>query len=102
MPANKVTGTRGLAKVREERAALEAREQHYRREAAIELGEIALAAGAEAFSGADLKTLLNAARAVGATRAIEMLKAALAAGPPAKPKGTGNKPMVEVRGDAGV
>ena len=102
MPANNVTGTRGLALVREERAALEAREKQYRQEAAIELGEVALAAGVEAFAAVDLKAVLVAAKALGPTRAIDVLKAAQASVPAARTNGAGHKPAAESGGNLGA
>ena len=76
MPASKLTGTRGLAKVREERAALDKLEKQYRREAAIELGETVLAVGIEDLDATAFKALLTAAKRIGPARAIELLKAA--------------------------
>ena len=61
MTMSKLTGIRALAKLRDERAAFEAREAKARREAAIELGDIVLAMGADVLPLADLKRALVAA-----------------------------------------
>ena len=58
---SKMSGIRALAKLRDERAVFDAREAKARREAAIELGEIVLSAGADVLPLADLKNALAAA-----------------------------------------
>ena len=68
MTLSKLTGIRALAKLRDERVAFEAREAKARREAAIELGDIVLAAGADVLPLADLKNALVAAVAAHATK----------------------------------
>ncbi len=61
MTMSKLTGIRALAKLRDERAAFEAREAKARHEAAIELGNFVLATGADVLPLADLKRALVAA-----------------------------------------
>ena len=68
MTMSKLTGVRALAKLRDERVAFEAREAKARREAAIELGDIVLAAGADVLPLADLKRALVAAVAAHTTK----------------------------------
>ncbi len=68
MTMSKLTGIRALAKLRDERVAFEAREAKARREAAIELGDIVLATGADVLPLADLKRALVAAVAAHATK----------------------------------
>lgn len=65
-----------MAKVRQERLALEERERQARQEAIVELGEVVLDAGAEDVSPGELKQLLVAAMALGPAKAIELLRGA--------------------------
>ena len=100
MATGKLSGTRMMAKLREERASLEKREAEARREAAYELGELVLDAGADGISERDFRKLLSMAVAIGPGKVIEMLGGAMEvvsvrslktnAGPAAAPNGVGS------------
>ena len=75
MAAPRLTGMRALAKLKEERAGLEQREAQARREAADELVQVILNAGAEEIPPRELRTLLTASIALGVDRAIALLQA---------------------------
>lgn len=74
MPAAKTTGATRLAKLLEERAALDKREAEIRQEVALELGEAVLDVGAEQVPVSELKALLKAAVAIGVSVSIEALR----------------------------
>ena len=95
MPTLKATGTKALARIREERRALEEREKLARDEAILELGEVVFDAGAEEIAPADLRALLVAALAVGPTKSVELLRSAADAAKPASRRANGTGHTVD-------
>ena len=89
MPTMKATGTKALARIREERRALAEREKLARDEAVLELGEVVFDAGAEEIAPADLRALLTAALAVGPAKSVELLRSASDAAKPASRRANG-------------
>jgi hypothetical protein len=64
-----------LAKLKSERAALDAREADLTDQAARELGHVMLSAGLDQFSPAGLKSAMNAMRTLGEIETLARLQA---------------------------
>ena len=76
MPRGPESALKKLARVRKERVSVEAREMEIRREAAVELGEDILDAGAESIEPAKLVRIVKLVASLGEEEALKRLGAA--------------------------